>query len=183
MLYFFGNNIPNLRAKIRDTIFTLSLITSKWHLCYLYLILCNQLDSFFHFQNYWHGMECKLTSEILFKNRWRLRRHHLSNITFLLICKFCISNLTKFTRHPEDHSEPSQTCKMKLLTKIVSDCKLLAVATTGWNINSESVEQKYSAKKLLLKIVQNSQENICARFSFLIKFINLFKFIKVYFIK
>ena len=27
------------------------------------------LDSFFHFQNYWHGMECKLTSEILFKNR------------------------------------------------------------------------------------------------------------------
>ena len=35
---------------------------------------------------------------------------------------------------------------------------------------SEVVVRKYSVKKLLLKISQNSQENTCVRVSFLIKF-------------
>ena len=33
----------------------------------------------------------------------------------------------------------------------------------------EAVVQRYSVKKIFLKISQNSQENLCARVSFLIK--------------
>ena len=35
--------------------------------------------------------------------------------------------------------------------------------------NTEAVAQKCSVKKVFLKILQNSQENTCARVSFLIK--------------
>ena len=34
---------------------------------------------------------------------------------------------------------------------------------------SEAVIQRYSVKNVFLEILQNSQENICARISFLIK--------------
>ena len=40
------------------------------------------------------------------------------------------------------------------------------------DINSEAVVQSCSVKKIFLEISQNSQENICARVSFLIKLQN-----------
>ena len=38
-----------------------------------------------------------------------------------------------------------------------------------WSLKSEAVPRRYSVKKVLLKILLNSQENTCGRVSFLIK--------------
>ena len=46
-------------------------------------------------------------------------------------------------------------------------------------IASEAVAQKCSVIKVFLKILQNSQENTCARVSFLIKLQTLLSFIEL----
>ena len=47
--------------------------------------------------------------------------------------------------------------------------KRLMSSITEVNVASEAVVQRCSVKKVFLKISQKSQENICARVSFLIK--------------
>ena len=60
---------------------------------------------------------------------------------------------------------------MRLNSLMISLLKLLPVSiiTTAITIYSEAVFQKCSVKKVFLEMSQNSQENTCARVSFLIK--------------
>ena len=48
-----------------------------------------------------------------------------------------------------------------------------AQISESYKMRTEAVVQRYSVKKIHLKISQNSQENACARASFLIKLINI----------
>ena len=49
--------------------------------------------------------------------------------------------------------------KCKYFTSLLSEC------------NTEAVVRRYSVEKVFFEILQNSQENTCARVSFLINFI------------
>ena len=47
--------------------------------------------------------------------------------------------------------------------------KRVKICFSTWTLITEAVAQRCSIKKVFLKISQNSQENTCARVSFLIK--------------
>ena len=63
--------------------------------------------------------------------------------------------------------EEEDTKKKKKMKSKLSDFRKKVTET----FSSEAVSQRCSAKKLFLEISQNSQENTCARASFLIKLI------------
>ena len=53
------------------------------------------------------------------------------------------------------------------MTRLVMGKNVSVSASTLCMLNLEAVIQRYSVKKLFLKVSQNSQENTCARVSFL----------------
>ena len=63
----------------------------------------------------------------------------------------------------------SFSCKICEIFKNVYFCGTPPEAASVKGQVSEAVSQRFSAKNVFLEISQNSQENICARVSFLIK--------------